>query len=164
MDIRKPVVGLGVGLSLVLSAAAFAQDNSTTLPTPPIDTKSVTGQDDTGTTAAPIDPKAQAVTVDRDGDTKGVSGALKFGDLDVNGNGTISQSEMSGKAALKGKFKSMDTDKNGEVSDAEFSAFTSASPKGVDASAKGRDKSGKSRDEEESEVDKNDLGIGDDKD
>ncbi|MBE0457319.1 calmodulin [Pseudoalteromonas sp. KG3] len=47
--------------------------------------------------------------------------ATDFDTLDVDGSGTISQSEASADAELMSKFTELDTDGNGELSKEEFS-------------------------------------------
>lgn len=47
--------------------------------------------------------------------------ATDFDTLDVDGSGTISQSEASVDAELMSKFAELDTDGNGELSKEEFS-------------------------------------------
>lgn len=47
--------------------------------------------------------------------------ATDFDTLDVDGSGTISQSEASVDAELMSKFAELDTDGNGELSREEFS-------------------------------------------
>ena len=46
--------------------------------------------------------------------------ATDFDTLDVDGSGTISQSEASVDAKLMSKFTELDTDSNGELSKEEF--------------------------------------------
>jgi len=46
--------------------------------------------------------------------------ATDFDTLDVDGSGTISQSEASIDAELMSKFTELDTDQNGELSKEEF--------------------------------------------
>jgi Ca2+-binding EF-hand superfamily protein len=47
--------------------------------------------------------------------------ATDFNTLDVDGSGTISQSEASVDAKLMSMFSELDTDQNGELSKEEFS-------------------------------------------
>ncbi|MBH0058237.1 calmodulin [Pseudoalteromonas sp. SWXJZ94C] len=47
--------------------------------------------------------------------------ATDFNTLDVDGNGAISQAEVSVDAELMSQFTDLDTDQNGELSEDEFS-------------------------------------------
>lgn len=106
---RKPLSALiAFGAALAIPAA-FAQDPATQ--TPPTDPTATTAP--TPTTPTPAAPTAEQKP-------------LTWADLDVDGNGTLSQTETASLPALAQVFSQADADGNGELTPDEYKAFAAA--------------------------------------
>lgn len=107
---RKPLAALiAFGAALAIPAA-FAQDPSTspTQQTPPTDP--------TTSTAPPADPTTSTSPAAE-------QKPLTWADLDVDGNGTLSQTEAGSLQSLAQVFGDADADSNGELTPDEYKAF-----------------------------------------
>ncbi|MDH7453975.1 EF-hand domain-containing protein [Luteimonas composti] len=106
---RKPLSALiAFGAALAIPAA-FAQDPTTQ--TPPTDPTTTTAP--TPTTPTPTAPTAEQKP-------------LTWADLDVDGNGTLSQTEAATLPALSQVFSQADADGNGELTPDEYKTFAAA--------------------------------------
>ncbi len=113
---RKPLsalIALGAALAI---PAAFAQDATTDAQTPPTEP----------TTSAPTAPAP-------------TQQPLTWADLDVDGNGTLSQTEAGGLQSLAQVFSEADADSDGELTPDEYKAFVARNNAGQPEASGGGD-------------------------
>lgn len=118
----KPMTTLKVlaSAAALLSFAAYGQNlpGDTDVDTPPVDNTVDETMDDT--------------TIPRTGDDTAPEGDMgmgmemdsRFGELDVDGSGSLSEDEVRGDADLRARFDDLDGDSDGMLTEQEFSVHS----------------------------------------